>query len=116
MATSQEQRMAAETHRMQSENMSRVRTESKDEVRDASRVRTTEFLNPRPFILHNRHVREGHPYNAGCPLCGTRPVSMVVIVEETIPGPSVGEGGGIDEEIAAASALDRAASKLFGPD
>jgi len=85
-----------------------------EQVSDVSGIRRTVVLNPRPFILHNRHIRRGKSKDAGCPLCGAKVVPTYEVMEETLAEPTVDQSSGTDEDRPTPSSLDSKLAEYFG--
>ncbi len=60
-------------------------------------------LNGPAFVLHYKHVLEGVIYDSGCNTCRTGVEVIYKGDAKDQPGIDVPEGGGVDEEKAAAS-------------
>lgn len=99
--------------RVQNKGVRRVPKESADVLSDAGGI---WVLDPQPFIVHNRHIRSGEKYGAGCTVCEPAMDTVTGVVEAPRVGRGVGESGGVDEEESATLPPRSVLERLLEPE
>ena len=85
---------------VQNQGVRGVPEKGSKQIQDASRI---WYLDVRPFVIHNRHLRSGEEFAKGCGICIPSVEQVTGIVEGAQPGGIVGQGGGVDEKESTAS-------------